>query len=79
LASARELGYHFRQTLAGGREVLIDGYVADLVRGPVNIIVVIGTRESLTAMRANLVDTRRDHCPIGMGSGAKPLGYRLPL
>jgi putative tryptophan/tyrosine transport system substrate-binding protein len=58
LEQMRELGYFdganiiFDRRFAAGREELIDGYVADLVRRPVDIIVVTGTRESLTAMRA---------------------------
>jgi putative ABC transport system substrate-binding protein len=58
LEQMRELGYVdganiiFDKRFAGGREELIDSYVADLVRRPVDIIVVTGTRESLTAMRA---------------------------
>jgi hypothetical protein len=50
LEQMRELGYLdgtnivFDRRFAGGREELIDGYVADLVRRPVDVIVVTGTR-----------------------------------
>ena len=86
LEQMRELGYVdganiiFDKRFADGSEELIDGYVADLVRRPVDVIVVTGTRESLTAMRATSsipIVTIVAPDPIGMGlaqSLARPGG-----
>ena len=82
----RELGYvdganiAFDKRFAGGREELIEGYVADLVRRPVDIIVVTGTRESLAAKQATSsipIITIVHPDPIGLGlaqSLARPGG-----
>ena len=85
LEQMRELGYVdganiiFDKRFADGSEELIDGYVADLVRRPVDVIVVTGTRESLTAMRATssipivTIVTPRSNRD---GSGAEPSAAR---
>ena len=76
LEQMRELGYvdganiAFDKRFAGGREELIEGYVADLVRRPVDIIVVTGTRESLAAEQATSsipIITIVHPDPIGLG------------
>ena len=70
----------FDKRFAGGREELIEGYVADLVRRPVDIIVVTGTRESLAAKQATSsipIITIVHPDPIGLGlaqSLARPGG-----
>jgi hypothetical protein len=86
LEQMRELGYvdgvniAFDKRFAGGREELIEGYVADLVRRPVDIIVVTGTRESLAAKQATSsipIITIVHPDPIGLGlaqSLARPGG-----
>src|SRR3954454_3024792 len=86
LEQMRELGYLdgtsivFDRRFAGGREELIEGYVADLVRRPVDIIVVTGTRESLAAKQATSsipIITIVHPDPIGLGlaqSLARPGG-----
>jgi len=76
LEQMRALGYIdgqnivFDRRFAAGRDELIDGFVADLVRLPVNIVVVTGTRESISAKRATtsipiVMIVNPD--PIGMG------------
>jgi putative ABC transport system substrate-binding protein len=71
-----ELGYVdqknviFDRRFAGGDDGLIGGFVADLVRLPVDIIVVTGTRESITAKQATSsipIVTIVNPDPIGMG------------
>jgi putative tryptophan/tyrosine transport system substrate-binding protein len=71
-----ELGYVdeqnviFDRRFAGGDDSLISGFVADLVRRPVDIIVVTGTRESLAAKQATSsipIVTIVNADPIGMG------------
>jgi putative ABC transport system substrate-binding protein len=76
LEQMRALGYIdgqnivFERRFAAGRDELIDGFVADLVRLSVNIIVVTGTRESIAAKQATssipiVMIVNPD--PIGMG------------
>ena len=86
LAQMRELGYidgqnvTFDRRFAAGDDRLIGGFVADLVRRPVDIIVVTGTRETIAAKRATssipiITFTHPD--PVGMGlaeSLARPGG-----
>jgi putative ABC transport system substrate-binding protein len=71
-----ELGYVdgqnviFDRRFAEGDDSLINGFVADLVRRPVNIIVVTGTRESIAAEQATSsipIVTIVNPDPIGMG------------
>jgi putative tryptophan/tyrosine transport system substrate-binding protein len=71
-----ELGYVdeqnviFDRRFAGGDDSLISGFVADLVRRPVDIIVVTGTRESIAAKQATSsipIVTIVNPDPIGMG------------
>jgi putative ABC transport system substrate-binding protein len=82
----RELGYvdgqniTFDRRFAAGDDTLIGGFVADLVRRPVDIIVVTGTREAIAAKRATssipiITFTHPD--PVGTGlaeSLARPGG-----
>jgi putative ABC transport system substrate-binding protein len=72
----RELGYVneqniiFDQRFAGGNDRLISGFVADLVRRPVDVIVATGTREALAAKSATSsipIVTFISPDPIGMG------------
>src|SRR5262249_370994 len=82
----RELGYVDGQNVildgrcAAGDDSLISGFVADLVRRPVNIIVTTGTREVIAAKRATSsmpIVTFAHPDPIGMGmaeSLARPGG-----
>ena len=55
LAQMRELGYvdgqnvTFDRRFAAGDDSLINGFVADLVHRPVDVIVVTGTREATAA------------------------------
>jgi ABC-type uncharacterized transport system substrate-binding protein len=86
LEQMRELGYVdgqniiFDRRFAAGDDRLIGGFVADLVRRPVDIIVVTGTREAIAAKRATssipiITFTHPD--PVGMGlaeSLARPGG-----
>jgi putative tryptophan/tyrosine transport system substrate-binding protein len=86
LEQMRELGYVDGQNVildrrfAAGDDSLIDGFVADLVRRPVNIIVTTGTREVIAAKRATSsipIVTFTHPDPIGMGmaeSLARPGG-----
>src|SRR5258708_39941837 len=71
-----ELGYVdgqnviFDRRFAEGDDSLISGFVVDLVRRPVNIIVVTGTRESIAAKQATSsipIVTIVNPDPIGMG------------
>jgi putative ABC transport system substrate-binding protein len=71
-----ELGYVdeknviFDRRFAGGDDSLIGGFVADLVRRPVDIIVVTGSRESIAAKQATSsipIVTILHPDPIGMG------------
>jgi putative tryptophan/tyrosine transport system substrate-binding protein len=71
-----ELGYVdeknviFDRRFAGGDDSLISGFVADLVRRPVDIIVVTGSRESIAAKQATSsipIVTILHPDPIGMG------------
>jgi putative ABC transport system substrate-binding protein len=71
-----ELGYVEEQNIifdrrfAGGDDSLISGFIADLVRRPVDIIVVTGTRESIAAKQATSsipIVTIVNPDPIGMG------------
>src|SRR5277367_620655 len=60
----------FDRRFAGGDDSLISGFVADLVRRPVDIIVVTGTRESIAAKQATSsipIVTIVNPDPIGMG------------
>jgi putative ABC transport system substrate-binding protein len=65
---------------AAGHDELIAGYVAELVRRPVDVIVVTGTRESIAAKQATAsipIVTIVNPDPIGMGlaqSLARPGG-----
>jgi ABC-type uncharacterized transport system substrate-binding protein len=58
LQQMAELGYtaerniKFEQRFAAGNDSLVDGFMADLVRRQVDIIVVTGTRETIAAKRA---------------------------
>ena len=86
LEQMTELGYVdgqniiFDRRFAAGHDELIDGFVADLVRRPADIIVVTGTRESIAAKQATasipiVMIVNPD--PIGMGmaqSLARPGG-----
>ena len=86
LEQMTELGYVdgrniiFDRRFAAGHDELIAGFVADLVRRPVDIIVVTGTRESIAAKQATasipiVMIVNPD--PIGMGmaqSLARPDG-----
>jgi putative ABC transport system substrate-binding protein len=76
LEQMRELGYVDGQDVildrrfAAGDDGLIGGFVADLVRRPVDIIVVTGTRETIAAKRATTsipIVTFTHPDPIGMG------------
>jgi putative ABC transport system substrate-binding protein len=81
-----ELGYVdgqnviFDRRFSAGDDTLIDGFVADLVRRPADIIVVTGTRESIAAKRATAsipIVMMVNPDPIGMGlaqSLARPGG-----
>jgi putative tryptophan/tyrosine transport system substrate-binding protein len=86
LEQMRELGYVdgqnviFDRRFAAGDDSLIDGFIADLVRRPVDIIVATGTREAAAARRATSsipIVTFVHPDPIGMGlaeSLARPGG-----
>ena len=58
LQQMAELGYadgrniRFESRFAAGNDSLVDGFVADLVRRQVDVIVVTGTRETIAAKRA---------------------------
>jgi putative ABC transport system substrate-binding protein len=58
LQQMAELGYadgrniKFAPRFAAGNDSLVDGFMADLVRRQVDIIVVTGTRETIAAKRA---------------------------
>jgi putative ABC transport system substrate-binding protein len=76
LEQMRELGYVDEQNIifdrrfAGGNDSLISGFVADLVRRPVDVIVATGTREALAAKSATSsipIVTFISPDPIGMG------------
>ena len=76
LEQMQALGYTDRQNIiferrfAAGRDELVGGFVADLVRRPVDIIVVTGTRESIAAKQATSsipIVTIVNPDPIGMG------------
>jgi putative ABC transport system substrate-binding protein len=81
-----ELGYVdgqniiFDRRFAAGEDSLIGDFVADLVRRPVDIIVVTGTRETIAAKRATSsipIVTFTHPDPVGMGlaqSLARPGG-----
>jgi len=77
LEQMRALGYidgqHivFDRRFAAGRDELIDGFVADLVRLPVDIMVVTGTRESIAAKQAT------SSIPIVMIVNPDPIGMSL--
>jgi putative ABC transport system substrate-binding protein len=82
----RELGYVdgqnvvFDRRFAAGDDTLIGGFVADLVRRPVDIIVATGTREVIAAKQATSsipIVTFIHPDPVGMGlaeSLARPGG-----
>ena len=86
LEQMRELGYVdgqnivFERRFAAGDDGLIEGFVADLVRRPVDIIVATGTREVAAAKQATSsipIVTFITPDPIGMGfaqSLARPGG-----
>jgi ABC-type uncharacterized transport system substrate-binding protein len=86
LEQMRELGYVdgqnivFDRRFAAGDDGLIEGFVADLVRRPVDIIVATGTREVVAAKQATSsipIVTFITPDPIGMGfaqSLARPGG-----
>jgi len=86
LAQMRELGYVegqniiFDRRFAAGDDSLIKGFVADLVRRPVDIIVATGTREVAAAKQATStipIVTFVTPDPVGMGvahSLARPGG-----
>jgi putative tryptophan/tyrosine transport system substrate-binding protein len=86
LAQMRELGYvdgqnvTFDRRFAEGDDSLINGFVADLVRRPVDVIVATGTREATAAKQATSsipIVTFVHPDPIGMGlaeSLARPGG-----
>ncbi len=86
LEQMRELGYVDQQNVifdrrfAAGDDSLISGFVADLVRRPVDIIVATGTRESIAAKQATSsipIVTFVNPDPIGTGlaqSLARPGG-----
>jgi putative tryptophan/tyrosine transport system substrate-binding protein len=76
LEQMRELGYVDQQNVifdrrfAAGDDSLISGFVADLVRRPVDIIVATGTRESIAAKQATSsipIVTFINPDPIGTG------------
>jgi putative ABC transport system substrate-binding protein len=76
LEQMRALGYVdgqnviFDRRFAAGDDSLISGFVADLVRRPVDIIVATGTREAIAAKRATSsipIVTFIHPDPIGMG------------
>ena len=76
LAQMRELGYvdgqnvTFDRRFAAGDDSLINGFVADLVRRPVDVIVATGTREATAAKQATSsipIVTLVHPDPIGMG------------
>ena len=76
LEQMRELGYVDEQNIifdrryAGGNDSLISGFVADLVRRSVDVIVATGTREALAAKLATSsipIVTFISPDPIGMG------------
>ena len=76
LEQMSELGYVsekniiFDRRFAGGNDSLISGFVADLVRRPVDVIVATGTREALAAKAATSsipIVTFISPDPIGMG------------
>ena len=76
LAQMRELGYvdgqnvTFDRRFAAGDDSLINGFVADLVHRPVDVIVVTGTREATAAKQATSsvpIVTLVHPDPIGMG------------
>jgi|SRR6187399_778451 len=77
LEQMRALGYIdgqnivFDRRFAAGRDELIDGFVADLVRLRVSIVVVTGTRESIAAKRAT------SSIPIVMIVNPDPIGMGL--
>ena len=77
LEQMRALGYIdgqnivFDRRFAAGRDELIDGFVADLVRLQVSIVVVTGTRESIAAKRAT------SSIPIVMIVNPDPIGMGL--
>jgi putative tryptophan/tyrosine transport system substrate-binding protein len=86
LEQMRELGYAdgqniiFDRRFAAGDDTLIGGFVGDLVRRPVDVIVVTGTREAIAAKRATSsmpIVTFTHPDPVGMGlaeSHARPRG-----
>ena len=86
LEQMRQLGYVdgqnivFDRRFAAGDDGLIEGFVADLVRRPVDIIVATGTREVVAAKQATSsipIVTFITPDPIGMGfaqSLARPSG-----
>jgi putative ABC transport system substrate-binding protein len=86
LEQMRELGYVdgqnvvFDRRFAAGDDTLIGGFVADLVRRPVDIIVATGTREVIAAKQATSsipIVTFIHPDPVGMGlaeSLARPGG-----
>ena len=76
LEQMRELGYVNEQNIifdrrfAGGDDSLISGFVADLVRRPVDVIVATGTREAVAAKSATSsipIVTFISPDPIGLG------------
>jgi putative ABC transport system substrate-binding protein len=76
LAQMRELGYvegqnvTFDRRFAAGDDSLINGFVADLVDRPVDVIVATGTREATAAKQATSlipIVTLVHPDPIGMG------------
>ena len=76
LEQMRELSYEdgqniiFDRRFAGGDDSLISGFVADLVRRPVDVIVATGAREALAAKSATAtipIVTFVSADPIGMG------------
>jgi ABC-type uncharacterized transport system substrate-binding protein len=76
LAQMRELGYvdgqnvTFDRRFAAGDDSLINGFVADLVHRPVDVIVATGTREATAAKQATSsipIVTLVHPDPIGMG------------
>ena len=76
LEQMRELGYidgqnvAFDRRFAAGDDSLINGFLADLVRRPVDVIVATGTREAAAARRATSsipIVTVVHPDPVGMG------------
>jgi putative ABC transport system substrate-binding protein len=61
----------FERRFAAGDDTLVNGFVADLVNRPVDIIVVTGTRESIAAKRAT------ESIPIVMIVNPDPIGMGL--